>query len=245
MSKHAETTPIRFAMVLAAGLGTRMRPITNTLPKPLVPVCGKAMIDYGLDRLAAAGVETAVVNVHYLADQVINHVSARIQPQVNISDERERLLDTGGGIAKALPYFQGEPFFVYNSDSTWIEGTRPNFELLRAAWRPEAMDILLMLSPTVRAVGYDGAGDFTIDPVGRLSRRIEKRIAPFAYSGAAIVHPRAFDDAPTGAFSFNLLFDRAIKSGKLFGMRMEGQWLHVGTPDAIREAETAIAESAA
>jgi len=240
-----QTPKIRFAMVLAAGLGTRMRPITNTRPKPLVSVSGKAMIDYGLDRLAAAGVETAVVNVHYLADQVVAHVKSRTRPKIIISDESDQLLDTGGGIARALPHFAGEPFFVYNSDSTWIEGARPNFELLGAAWQPDRMDILLMLSPTVRAVGYSGAGDFTIDALGRLSRRIEKRVAPFVYAGAAVVHPRAFDGAPEGAFSFNVLFDRAIKASRLYGMRMDGQWLHVGTPEAIHEAELAIAGSAA
>jgi len=245
MSNAPHSPSIRFAMVLAAGLGKRMRPITNTLPKPLVSIAGKSMIDYGLDRLAEAGVETAVVNVHYLADQVEAHVRDRTRPAIIISDERDALLDTGGGIAKALPHFNGEPFFVYNSDSTWIEGARPNFELLRQAWQPDRMDILLLLSPTVRAVGYAGPGDFTIDALGRLNRRIEKRVAPFVYAGAAIVHPRAFDDAPQGAFSFNLLFDRAIAGGRLFGMRMDGQWLHVGTPEAIHEAETAIAESAA
>jgi MurNAc alpha-1-phosphate uridylyltransferase len=144
-----------------------------------------------------------------------------------------------------LPQFGGEPFFLYNADSTWIEGTRPNFERLAEAWRPDVMDTLLMLSPTVRAVGYDGTGDFTMDAVGRLARRIEKRVAPFAYAGAAIIHPRVFDGAPGGAFSLNLLFDRAIAAGRLYGMRMDGQWLHVGTPGAIHDAETAIAESTA
>jgi MurNAc alpha-1-phosphate uridylyltransferase len=203
------------------------------------------MIDYGLDRLAACGVETAVVNVHYLAERMIEHLKRRGAPRIIISDERGQLLETGGGIAKALPHFGGEPFFVYNSDSTWIEGTRPNFALLAEAWQAERMDILLMLSPTVRAVGYAGPGDFTIDALGRLSRRIEKRVAPFAYAGAAIVHPRAFEGAPEGAFSFNLLFDRAIAAGRLYGMRMDGQWLHVGTPEAIHDAEMAIAASAA
>jgi len=232
-------------MVLAAGLGTRMRPITKSLPKPLVSVAGKAMIDYGLDRLAAAGVKRAVVNVHHLADQIESHMAARNGLDIVISDERDRLLDTGGGIAKALPHFEGEPFFVYNADSTWIEGVRPNFDLLGRAWHGDRMDILLMLSPTVRAVGYAGPGDFTIDQLGVLSRRVEKRIAPFVYAGAAVVHPRAFEAAPEGAFSFNLLFDRAIAKGRLYGFRMDGQWLHVGTPEAIHEAEAAIAASTA
>jgi MurNAc alpha-1-phosphate uridylyltransferase len=144
-----------------------------------------------------------------------------------------------------LPHFGGEPFFVYNSDSTWIEGVSPNFQLMARAWRPDSMDILLMLSPTVRAVGYSGLGDFTIDPLGHLARRVEKRIAPFVYAGVAIVHPRAFDNAPEGAFSFNQLFDEALARRRLFGLRMDGQWLHVGTPEAIHEAEAAIAASTA
>lgn len=232
-------------MVLAAGLGTRMRPITDTLPKPLVQVGGRTMLDFGLDKLAAAGVERAVVNVHHFADTVEAHLAHRTQPAITISDERGQLLETGGGIRKALPLLEDAPFFVYNSDSIWIEGTRPNFARLAEAWDAERMDILLMLSPTVDAVGYHGSGDFTSDGSGRLTRRLEKRIAPFVYAGAAITHPGVFKDTPEGPFSFNLLFDRAIAEGRLYGMRMEGQWLHVGTPEAIDQAEEAIALSAA
>lgn len=235
----------RRAMVLAAGLGKRMRPITATTPKPLVEVAGRALIDHGLDRLAAAGVDTAVVNVHYLADLVEVHVMKRKAPAIEVSDERSKLLDTGGGIVKALPALGTEPFYLWNSDSFWIEGYRANLDLLAERWDPEAMDGLLLLSPTVGAVGYAGKGDFMMDELGRLTRRPEGRVAPFAYAGAAILTPRLFADVPDGPFSLNLLFDRALAEGRLHGVRMGGVWLHVGTPAAIRDAEEAIAESAA
>lgn len=233
------------AMVLAAGIGKRMRPLTATTPKPLIEVGGKALIDHGLDRLADAGVTTAVVNVHYLADLVEFHVLKRKRPDIVVSDERGRLLETGGGIVKALPLLGPGPFFVYNSDSFWIEGYANNFDLLAQFWDETKMDILLLMSPTVTAVGYDGPGDFTMDPLGRLERRVEGRIAPFVYAGAAILHPRIFDGVPEGRFSLNRLFDRTIESGRLYGVHMDGIWLHVGTPEAIREAEEAIRQSAA
>jgi MurNAc alpha-1-phosphate uridylyltransferase len=232
-------------MILAAGMGKRMRPITATVPKPLVEVAGRALIDYSLDRLERAGVETAVVNVHYLADLVRVHVSRRKKPKVVISDEREKLLDTGGGIAKALPQLGDEPFYVVNSDSFWIEGPRPNLDWLAGGWHGDRMDALLLLASTVRSVGYQGRGDFRMDPAGRLSRRPEREVAPFAYAGAAILHPRLFADCPAGAFSLNQLFDRAIEADRLFGVRMDGVWLHVGTPETISEAELSIADSAA
>jgi MurNAc alpha-1-phosphate uridylyltransferase len=233
------------AMILAAGIGKRMRPITATVPKPLVEVGGRALIDYGLDRLERAGVETAVVNVHYLADLVRVHVGKRKKPKVVISDEREKLLDTGGGVAKALPLLGDEPFYVINSDSFWIEGPRPNLDWLAGGWHGDRMDALLLLASTVRSVGYHGRGDFRMDPAGRLSRRPEREVAPFAYAGAAILHPRLFADCPAGAFSLNRLFDRAIEADRLFGVRMDGVWLHVGTPETIGEAELSIADSAA
>jgi MurNAc alpha-1-phosphate uridylyltransferase len=232
-------------MILAAGIGKRMRPITATVPKPLVEVGGRALIDHGLDRLERAGVETAVVNVHYLADLVRVHVVKRKKPKVVISDERDRLLDTGGGVAKALPQLGDEPFYVINSDSFWIEGPRPNLDWLAGGWHGDRMDALLLLASTVRSVGYHGRGDFRMDPAGRLSRRPERDVAPFAYAGAAILHPRLFADCPAGAFSLNRLFDRAIEADRLFGVRMDGLWLHVGTPEAIGEAEMSIADSAA
>lgn len=244
MTSPVPIRPTR-AMILAAGIGKRMRPITATVPKPLVEVGGRALIDYALDRLERAGVETAVVNVHYLADLVRVHVGKRKKPKVVISDERDKLLDTGGGVAKALPHLGEEPFYVINSDSFWIEGPRPNLDWLAGGWHGDRMDALLLLASTVRSVGYQGRGDFRMDPAGRLSRRPEREVAPFAYAGAAILHPRFFADCPAGAFSLNRLFDRAIEADRLFGVRMDGVWLHVGTPETIGEAELSIADSAA
>lgn len=233
------------AMVLAAGIGKRMRPLTATVPKPLIEVAGRSLIDHSFDRLERAEVETAVVNVHYLADLVRAHVSRRKRPQVVVSDERAKLLDTGGGVAKALPLLGPAPFYHLNSDSFWIEGARPNLDWLAAGWDDATMDALLLVSPTVRAIGYSGRGDFRLDPAGRLARRGEREVVPFVYAGAAILHPRLFEGCPEGPFSLNRLFDRAIEAGRLFGVRMDGLWLHVGTPEAIAEAEMSIADSAA
>ena len=245
-SDPGRTTVVpRKAMVLAAGRGRRMRPLTATTPKPLVEVAGKSLINHVLDRLEVAGVEEAVVNVHYLADLVEVHVKRRARPRIAVSDERTELLETGGGIVRALPMLGDEPFFVANSDSFWIEGVKPNLVRLADAFDPETMDGLLLLASTVTAVGYDGNGDFMLAPDGRLSRRRERIIAPFAYAGAAVFHPRLFADPPAGAFSLNVLFDRAIESGRLHGLRMDGLWLHVGTPAAIAAAEAAILRLAA
>jgi MurNAc alpha-1-phosphate uridylyltransferase len=233
------------AMVLAAGLGKRMRPITATTPKPLVEVGGRALIDHGLDRLERAGVTETVVNVHYLAELVSVHVAQRRRPAIVISDERQKLLDTGGGIAKALPHLGPAPFYLLNSDSFWIEGARPNLDWLSSGWRDEDMDALLLVASTVRTIGYDGNGDFRMDPAGRLVRRGEREVVPFVYAGAAILHPRLFEGCPPDAFSLNRLFDRAMEAGRLFGVRLDGLWLHIGTPEAIAEAELTIADSAA
>jgi MurNAc alpha-1-phosphate uridylyltransferase len=233
------------AMVLAAGLGKRMRPLTATMPKPLIEVNGKALIDHGLDRLERAGVSRVVVNVHYLPDLIRAHLARRRRPEIVISDERAKLLDTGGGIRRALPELGPDPFYLLNSDSFWIEGARANLDWLAAGWDGRRMDVLLLLAPTVRSIGYHGRGDFRMDPAGRLYRRGEREVVPFAYAGAAIINPRLFEGAPEGAFSLNLLFDRAIEAGRLFGVRMDGTWLHVGTPEAIAEAELSIADSAA
>jgi MurNAc alpha-1-phosphate uridylyltransferase len=232
-------------MVLAAGIGKRMRPLTATVPKPLIEVAGRALIDHALDRLERAGVETAVVNVHYLAHMLSAHLARRKRPGIVISDERAGLLDTGGGIAKALPLLGEEPFFLLNSDSFWIEGARANLDWLAAAWNDATMDALIMLAPTVKAVGYHGRGDFRMDPTGKLYRRGEREVVPFAYAGTAILHPRLFAGCPSGAFSLNRLFDKAIEAERLAGMRMDGLWLHVGTPEAITEAELSFADSAA
>lgn len=233
------------AMILAAGLGTRMRPITDTIPKPLIKVHGKAMLDHALDALKKSGVEEVVLNVHYLADQIEAHVSSRNDMEIHISDERDRLLDSGGGIANALPLLGDDPFFLLNADSFWIEGFKPNLMRMAEFWKKNEMDILLLLSSMATAVGFGSRGDFTMDPDGKLERRIEHKVAPFAYAGAAILDPSIFTNAPQGAFSLNRQFDEALEKQRLFGLRLEGLWLHVGTPDAIDEAEDAIARSAA
>jgi MurNAc alpha-1-phosphate uridylyltransferase len=233
--------PIETAMVLAAGLGKRMRPITDTLPKPLVPVGGRVLIDHALDRAAEADIERAIVNVHYLADLVEAHVRPRRRPTIVISDEREQLLETGGGIRKALPLLGSDPFLVLNSDSLWIDGGAPNLLRMQAAWDPGRMDILLLVAEAAKSLGYQGRGDFSMEGDGQLQRRGERASVPFVYAGIAILKPQLFDDTPQGAFSLNLVFDRAIVAGRLYGMPLDGQWLHVGTPDAIAASEERLA----
>jgi MurNAc alpha-1-phosphate uridylyltransferase len=242
--RRAHGSPRR-AMVLAAGIGMRMRPLTDRMPKPLVNVGGRALIDHVLDRLADAGVERAIVNVHHFADQIERHLAGRQHPQVVISDERERLLDTGGGIVKSLATLGDDPFFLVNADTIWIEGVRPNLDRLAAAFDPAAMDGLLLLAPTATSIGYEGRGDYALAADGRLRRRAEREIVPFVYAGAAILAPALFDAPPVGAFSLTRLFDRAEAHGRLHGLRLEGLWMHVGTPAAIAEAEAAIVASAA
>jgi MurNAc alpha-1-phosphate uridylyltransferase len=239
------TTTPRTAMVLAAGLGTRMRPLTDTRPKPLVEVMGKALLDHMLDRLADAGVEMAVLNVHYLAEQIERHVATRKKPRVVISDERGQILGTGGGVVKALTQLGNAPFFHVNSDSIWIEGVTPNLSRLASTFDAATMDALLLLAPTAGSVGYSGRGDFTMAPDGMLTRRDERDVAPFVYAGAAILTPAMFKDAPQGEFSLTTLFDRAAAAGRLHGLRLDGLWMHVGTPEAIAEAEAAIRKSTA
>jgi MurNAc alpha-1-phosphate uridylyltransferase len=234
----------RRAMVLAAGLGTRMRPLTEKIPKPLVKVAGKPLLDHMLGRLGAAGVETAVVNVHYLAEQIKSHVAGRKSPKVVISDETGAILGTGGGVVRALPHLGDKPFFHVNSDSIWIEGPQPNLNRLAAAFDPATMDVLLLLAPTATSTGYDGLGDYAMLADGALRRRVERQVVPFVYAGVAILSPSLFADAPSGEFSLTRLFDRAEEAGRLFGLRLEGTWMHVGTPEAIAEAERAILVSA-
>jgi MurNAc alpha-1-phosphate uridylyltransferase len=229
------------AFVLAAGLGTRMRPHNGNVPKPLVTVAGKSLIDYGLDRLAEAGIEQAVVNVHHLADALEQHLARRRQPRIVISDERGALLGTGGGIARALPKLGDVPFFLINSDTFWLDGVKPNFARLAEAYDGDTMDALLLLAPTTGSIGYDGRGDYAMLPDGRLRRRTEQEVVPFIYAGAAILSPALFADVPSGAFPLTLLFDRAGKNGRLFGLRLEGVWMHVGTPQAVAAAEAALA----
>ena len=238
-------TAPKHAMVLAAGLGTRMRPFNGTLPKPLVQVAGKALLDYVLDRLAEQGVERAVVNVHHLADQIERHLAGRARPHVVISDERNELLGTGGGVVKALPALGDGPFFHINSDTIWIDGVKPNLGRLAAAFDPARMDALLLVAPTASSIGYAGRGDFSMAADGRLTRRGEREVVPFVYAGAAILTPAFFAGVPPGPSSLSPLFDRAADAERLCGLRLEGVWMHVGTPDAIKAAEQAILESAA
>jgi N-acetyl-alpha-D-muramate 1-phosphate uridylyltransferase len=229
------------AIVLAAGLGTRMRPYNGHVPKPLVEIGGKSLIDYSLDRLADAGVESVVVNVHHLADILERHLAPRQRPQIVISDERGELLGTGGGIAKALPKLGAAPFFLVNSDTVWLDGVKPNFRRMADAFDPQTMDALLLLAPTANSIGYTGRGDFAMLPDGRLRRRRENEVVPFVYAGAAVLSPAMFADAPKGAFSLTLLFDRAVERARLYGLRLEGVWMHVGTPEAVAAAEAALA----
>ena len=233
------------AMVLAAGLGLRMRPITEKMPKPLVPVAGKALLDHVLDKLVAVGVEKTVINVHYLPDQIIQHVAGRTRPHIVISDERNEILGTGGGVVKALPLLVDAPFFHLNADTVWIDGVRSNLLRLAEGINPARMDMLMLMAPTAASIGYDGRGDYTMSADGTLHKRKEKQIAPFVYAGAAIVSPRLFAAAPHGEFGLPKLFDAAEDAGRLFGLRLEGTWMHVGTPDAIAEAERAVLESVA
>lgn len=234
---------IRKAMILAAGLGTRMRPITNHLPKPLVKVDGTALIDHLITPLSEAGVTEIVVNVHHLAEMMEEHLGQRTHPRIIISDERDALLDSGGGVKKPLAHFGDDPFFILNADSFWIDGPHPNLARMQAAWDPAIMDMLLLVASTPAATGYDGRGDFFMTTDGTLSRRGEKLVAPFVYAGVIITTPALFKDTPDGPFSLNLLFDQALAKGRLRGLRLDGQWLHVGTPEAIPLAEEKMRQS--
>lgn len=233
------------AMILAAGLGVRMRPLTNRMPKPLVRVAGRALLDHVLDKLAEAGVGEAVVNVHYLPDQIIDHVASRTRPRVIISDERDRVLGTGGGVVKALPLLGSAPFFHVNSDTLWIDGVRSNLDRLAEAFDPARMDILLLMAPTTSSIGYNGRGDYAMLPDGALRARKENQVVPFVYAGVAIMAPAIFADAPAGEFSLTRMFDRANEQERLFGLRLDGMWMHVGSPDAVAAAEEAFLESVA
>ncbi|KPM25394.1 mannose-1-phosphate guanylyltransferase [Citromicrobium sp. RCC1885] len=227
------------AMVMAAGLGKRMRPLTATMPKPMVRVAGKPLIDHTLDRLADAGVVRAVVNVHYLADALEAHVTGRANPKVTISDERDALLETGGGMIKAQGLLP-DPFFCLNSDNIWLDGPRNAFADLSMLWDAERMDALVLVVPHKRAANFDGPGDFHLDAAGKVSRRQPGRIAPFIYTGIQLVSHRLLRDAPEGKFSTNILWNRAIEEGRLFGLPFTGDWFEVGTPQAIRPTEEAL-----
>jgi len=231
------------AMVFAAGLGTRMRPITDTIPKPLIKVAGRTLIDHCLDRLAEAGVATAIVNVHWLADQIEAHLKSRVAPKIVISDEREDLLDQGGGIKKALPLIGDAPFFICNTDALWIEGPRSELDRLIKFFDPEKMDALLLVAQAAGAVGVDWPGDFTMSADGRLTQRDPRHVAPFVYAGFGIIKPQLFEGTAEDVFRLAPFFFRAAEQGRLFGVRLDGIWLHVGRPESIAEAERALGRS--
>jgi MurNAc alpha-1-phosphate uridylyltransferase len=228
-------------MVLAAGLGTRMRPLTNDRPKSLVEVAGRTLLDHAIDRFVAVGVKMIVVNVHYKGEMIIAHLKNRRDVEIRIQDERERLLDTGGALKRALPQFENEPVFTYNSDSIWLESLGSNLGRMAAMWDDAAMDCLMLMAPTFSSIGFDGKGDFTMDANGRLKRREPQRLAPFAWPGVQIIHPRLIARGPDGAFSTNKLWDLAIAQERLFGIRLDGKWMHIGTPEAKAEADQFMA----
>ena len=228
-------------MVLAAGLGTRMRPLTNDRPKSLIEVAGRTLLDHAIDRFVAAGVKMIVVNVHYKAEMIIAHLKNRKDVEIRIQDERDTLLDTGGALKRALPHFGSEPVFTYNSDSIWLESMASNLNRMALAWDDAAMDCMMLMAPTFNSIGFDGKGDFTMDANGRLKRREPQRVAPFAWPGVQIIHPRLIARGPAGAFSTNKLWDLAIAQERLFGIRLDGKWMHIGTPEAKVEADAFMA----
>jgi MurNAc alpha-1-phosphate uridylyltransferase len=230
------------AMVLAAGLGTRLRPLTDTRPKALIEVAGKPLLDHALDRLAGVGVERAVVNAHYLAEQIERHLAARKRPAIRLSHE-PAILDTGGGIAQALPLLGSQAFYVVNAKIVWRGGQHEALLRLARMWDDRRMDGLLLLQPTVSAIGYDGPGDCQMDQLGRIAWRSPQEIAPFVYASVQILHPRLFEGAPAGAFALRPLWTRAIEAGRLYGLRHDGEWYHVSTPRALAEAEACLSQS--
>jgi N-acetyl-alpha-D-muramate 1-phosphate uridylyltransferase len=242
MDLRSGTPPIWTAMVLAAGLGTRMRPLTNGLPKPLIKLADRTLLDHALDRLGEAGIKRAVVNVHYCADAIEAHLRGRKSPQVLISDERGGVLETGGGVKKALPLLGPAPFIVHNADSVWSETRRSNLKMLIKVWRPERMEALLLLAPRDSSMGYEAKGDFHRDHLGRLTRRVLGEEAPFVFAGVSILQPKLFDGIVDNAFSLNVIFDRAFVKNALYGVVLEGTWMHVGTPQALSEAESYLNE---
>jgi MurNAc alpha-1-phosphate uridylyltransferase len=229
-------------MVLSAGLGTRMAPANSTLPKPLVQLHGKALIDHVLDRHVEAGIDRVVVNLHHKADLIEAHLEGRRRPAIEFSDERGKLLDTGGGVKKALPRLGNGPFLIHNADSVWIEGVGSNLARLMQAWDDGRMDCLMMLALASHSLGYQGRGDFAFESDGRVRRRrVEQEMVPFAFTGVSLAHPRLFAGSPSGAFSLNAVWDTAMEAGRAWGMRMEGIWMHVGSADALAQAEQQLA----
>lgn len=237
----APSTPISTAMVLAAGLGMRMRPLTLERPKPLVVLRGRTLLDRALDRVRAAGVTRTVVNTHYLAEMIEDHLSDHAD--IVLSPEAERL-ETGGGVARALPHLGDQPFFVINSDAVWHDGDVPALNRLAAAWDPARMDVLLLMQPVDRAMGYHGAGDYHLAADGALRRRGQDETAVHLFAGVQILHPKIFHDIPDGPFSLNLLYDRAETAGRLCGLEHDSDWFHVGTPEDLAATDAAFARLA-
>lgn len=239
-ARRAPFTP-QAAMVFAAGLGTRMRPLTLTTPKPMIEVAGKPLIDHMLDRLVEVGVARAVVNVHWLADQIEDHLKRRTDIEIVISDERARLLDQGGGIMKAWPHLGEGPILVCNTDALWLPSGGWTLRRLFDAWDPARMDVALVVAGTAHAIGVDWEGDFLMESDGRLKRRPENVVAPFAYAGVGLIDRKAFAGETREAFRLAPVFFDAAAKGRLHGVRLDGRWLHVGAPEAVAEAEEAFA----
>jgi len=233
------SAPPKTAMVLAAGLGLRMRPITERLPKALVPLGGRTLLDHALDRLEAAGVERAVVNAHYKAEMLAEHLSKRRRPAITLSREDE-LLETGGGVLKALPLLE-DPFFVVNADVFWLDGRTAALLRLAQAFDAARLDALLLLQRTASALGYDGRGDFIVDPLGAVRRRHEREVAPHLFAGVQILSKRLFAGRKPGKFSLNALYDRAIAGGRLAAIVHDGEWYHIGTPEGLALAQARLA----
>ncbi len=233
------------AMVMAAGLGKRMRPLTATRPKPLIEVAGRSLLDRALDRVSAAGIGHVVVNAHYFADQIEAAVKARATngtgpARISLSDERALLLETGGGITKALPLLQGPAFYTINADNMWIDGPVDTLRLLASRWDADQMDALLLLVPLARAHGYEGRGDFHMDGLGRLAPRAGMKLAPFVYSGLQIISRRLFEGEPIEPFTMWRAWHKALAGGRMYGLSHPGLWFHVGTPASIGETETLL-----
>jgi len=228
---------VRTAMIMAAGLGTRMRPLTDKTPKPLIPIHGRSLLDRCLDRLTAAGVERVVINLHYLGEQIRAHLDGYTGAEILFSDENEELLETGGGVRKAAALLGSDPVFVLNSDSIWLEGEEPALDAMARTWAPGRMESLLLLSPMTDCSGFDGRGDFHLHPDGRITRRGEAPHADFAFMGVQITKPDLFKDGPEGPFSTNLIWNKALEQGRLYGLAHTGFWMHVGDPGGLARAE--------
>ena len=235
-------TSVETAMIMAAGLGKRMRPLTESRPKPLVEVARMAMIDHCFEKLVEAGIGKAVVNVHYLPDMMESHLAAMSYPiDIRVSDERAQLLETGGGLVQAEPLIEEDNFYCINSDNLWTDGPTNSLQQLALAWNEDQMDALLLLVPRSSAHNYQGTGDFHLDDESRISRKLPDQQAPFIFSGIQLISKRLLRDAPAGPFSTNIFWERAIGEGRLFGLVHEGQWFEVGSPEAIAPTEAALA----